>query len=109
MFDLVPQKLWFDSAAKAHAYHLYVIRVEDRKGLYDYLRENRIFAQVHYVPLNTMPYYRSQGSRAEDCPVASDYYGHCLSLPMFPTLTDEEQEYVIGKVKEYVLNGRRGK
>ena len=92
-----------------HAYHLYVIRVEDRKGLYDYLRENRIFAQVHYVPLNTMPYYRSHGSRAEDCPVASDYYGHCLSLPMFPTLTDEEQEYVIGKVKEYVLNGRRGK
>lgn len=85
-----------------HAYHLYIIQVEDRKGLYDYLRANKIYAQVHYVPLHLMPYYRQLGWKEGDCPVAEEYYRHCLSLPMFPTLTDEEQEYIIEKVIEFV-------
>ena len=85
-----------------HAYHLYIIQVADRKGLYDYLRVNNVYAQVHYVPLHLMPYYRQLGCKEGDCPVAEEYYRHCLSLPMFPTLTDEEQEYVIEKVIEYV-------
>lgn len=85
-----------------HAYHLYIIQVDDRKGLYDYLRANNIYAQVHYVPLHLMPYYRQLGCKEGDCPVAEEYYRHCLSLPMFPTLTEEEQRYVIEKVIEFV-------
>lgn len=85
-----------------HAYHLYIIQVEDRKGVYDYLRANKIYAQVHYVPLHLMPYYRQLGWKEGDCPVAEEYYRHCLSLPMFPILTDEEQEYVIEKVMEFL-------
>ncbi len=85
-----------------HAFHLYIIQVPDRKGLYDYLHENGVYAQVHYVPLHLMPYYQQFGNREGDLPVVEDYYEHCLSLPMFPTLTDEEQEYVINKVIEYV-------
>jgi UDP-4-amino-4,6-dideoxy-N-acetyl-beta-L-altrosamine transaminase len=85
-----------------HAYHLYVIKVHDRKGLYDYLREHNIFAQVHYIPAHTMPYYRSLGYKSGDFPQAEDYYQQCLSLPMYPTLTQEEQKLVIGKVKEFV-------
>lgn len=81
-----------------HAFHLYIIQVEDRKGLYDRLHEAGIYAQVHYVPLHLMPYYSELGSREGDCPVAEEYYRHCLSLPMYPTLTDEEQDYVIEKV-----------
>lgn len=84
-----------------HAFHLYVIQVPDRKGLYDFLHDNGIYAQVHYVPLHLMPYYRALGNNPGDLPVVEDYYEHCLSLPMYPTLTDEEQEYVIGKVREY--------
>lgn len=84
-----------------HAWHLYVIQVPDRKGLYDFLRSCGIFSQVHYIPLNTMPYYRAHGSSAEDCPVAGEYYSHCLSLPMYPTLSEQDQEYVISKVLEY--------
>ena len=85
-----------------HAFHLYIIQVPDRKGLYDFLHENGIYAQVHYVPLHLMPYYRQFGNKPGDLPVVEDYYNHCLSLPMFPTLTDEEQDYVIEKVLEYI-------
>ncbi|WP_162426539.1 UDP-4-amino-4,6-dideoxy-N-acetyl-beta-L-altrosamine transaminase [Pontibacter pudoricolor] len=85
-----------------HAYHLYVIKVADRKGLYDFLRTHNIFAQVHYIPAHTMPYYRSQGFKKGDYPEAELYYSQCLSLPMYPSLTAEEQEFVIEKVKEFV-------
>ncbi|MBW3130588.1 UDP-4-amino-4,6-dideoxy-N-acetyl-beta-L-altrosamine transaminase [Hymenobacter profundi] len=85
-----------------HAYHLYIIEVEDRKGLYDYLRERQIFAQVHYIPVHLMPYYRGLGWQPGDFPHAEAYYARCLSLPMFPTLTDEQQQYVIDCVREFV-------
>lgn len=88
-----------------HAYHLYIIQVADRSGLYNYLRENGIYAQVHYVPVHLMPYYRERGNRPGGLPVAEEYYRHCLSLPMFPMLTDEEQEYVIGKVMDFIKQG----
>lgn len=86
-----------------HAFHLYIIQVPDRKGLYDFLHKNGIYAQIHYVPLHLMPYYQERGNKKGDLPVVEDYYEHCLSLPMFPTLTDEEQEYVINKVKEFIV------
>ena len=85
-----------------HAFHLYIIQVPERKKLYNYLRENDIYAQVHYVPLHLMPYYKNLGNRRGDLPVVEEYYEHCISLPMFPTLTDEEQNYVISIVKKFV-------
>jgi UDP-4-amino-4,6-dideoxy-N-acetyl-beta-L-altrosamine transaminase len=84
-----------------HAYHLYVVQVGDRKGLYDFLRERNIMAQVHYIPVHLMPYYRQFGWKPGDFPNAERYYARCLSLPMFPTLTDEEQTYVIDSVLEF--------
>lgn len=85
-----------------HAYHLYVIQIDDRKGLYDFLRPYNIFPQVHYIPVHLMPYYKQFGWKKGDMPVAEKYYEHCLSLPMYPTLTREEQDYVIEKVLEFV-------
>ena len=86
-----------------HAYHLYVIQVKDRHGLYDYLRKENILAQVHYVPLHLMPYYQKRGSKRGDLPIAEAYYQHCLSLPMFPSLTEEEQDFIIEKVVDFCL------
>lgn len=86
----------------SHAYHLYVIQIEDRKGLYDYLRTKQIFAQVHYIPVHLMPYYKGLGSKAGDFPNAEKYYEHCLSIPMYPTLTAEEQEFVIAEILNFV-------
>jgi hypothetical protein len=84
-----------------HAYHLYVIEVEDRLELYNYLRANNIFAQIHYVPTHLMPYYRTFGWKEDDMPNAEKYYKHCISLPMFPTLTDEEQQFVISSINQF--------
>lgn len=81
-----------------HAYHLYVIEVANRKELYDALRVEGIYAQIHYVPLHTMPYYRQFGFKKGDMPVSEAYYEKCISLPMYPTLTNEEQEFVIQQV-----------
>jgi UDP-4-amino-4,6-dideoxy-N-acetyl-beta-L-altrosamine transaminase len=86
---------------EGHAYHLYVIEVEDRLGLYEYLRTKNIFAQIHYVPCHLMPYYRKQGWKEGDLPNAESYYKNCLSLPMYPTLIDDEQAYVIGRIDEF--------
>jgi dTDP-4-amino-4,6-dideoxygalactose transaminase len=81
-----------------HAYHLYVIEVENRTGLINYLRDLNIFAQVHYIPVHLMPYYQKLGWKEGDFPNVEKYYKHCLSLPMYPTLTDEEQWHVIDKI-----------
>ena len=89
-------------ASVTHAYHLYVIQVADRKGLYDFLRTKNIMAQVHYIPVHLMPYYRQFGWKPGDFPNAERYYAHCLSLPMYPTLTDDEQDYVIAAVAEFM-------
>jgi UDP-4-amino-4,6-dideoxy-N-acetyl-beta-L-altrosamine transaminase len=84
-----------------HGYHLYVIEVANRKELYEALRKNQIYTQIHYVPVHTMPYYQALGNKKGDQPLAEAYYERCLSLPMFPTLSDEEQDFVIKKVLEY--------
>ena len=84
-----------------HAYHLYVIEVENRIGLYNYLREHKIFAQIHYIPCHLMPYYIDLGWKEGDRPAAEGYYKHCISLPMYPTLSEEEQEFVINKIKDF--------
>jgi len=86
---------------KGHAYHLYVIEVEDRLGLYNYLRSKNIFAQIHYIPCHLMPYYKQFGWKEGDFPYAENYYKHCISLPMYPTLKDEEQAYVINEINTF--------
>lgn len=84
-----------------HSYHLYVIESEKRKELYDYLRIHNIFAQVHYIPIHLQPYYKNQGWGKGDLPVAETYYQRCLSLPMYPSLTQVEQRYVIDKIIKF--------
>ncbi len=86
---------------EGHAYHLYIIEVENRIGLYNYLREHNIFAQIHYIPCHLMPYYKELGWKENDMPNAENYYKQCISLPMYPTLTVDEQEFVIEIVNKF--------
>jgi UDP-4-amino-4,6-dideoxy-N-acetyl-beta-L-altrosamine transaminase len=86
----------------SHAYHLYVIQVENRKGLYDYLKQHNIFAQVHYIPVTSLPYYKQLGYKTACYPNTNNYYEKCLSIPMYPTLTEEEQDFVISKILEFL-------
>jgi len=85
-----------------HAYHLYVVRVADRRNVYDKLRERDIYSQVHYIPVHLHPYYvRQLGTGKGLCPVAEQAYEELLSLPMFPTLTDEQAAYVADTILEF--------
>lgn len=86
---------------EGHAYHLYVIEVENRLGLYTHLRENNIFAQIHYIPCHLMPYYKQFGYKEGDFPNAENYYKQCISLPMYPTLKNEELDFVINKIMTF--------
>lgn len=88
-----------DGAYNAH--HLFVVEVEDRKGLYDYLRTHNIFAQIHYIPVHILPYYKEIGYGDADLSNSEDYYNKCISLPMYPTLKEQEQIFVIEKVLNY--------
>jgi UDP-4-amino-4,6-dideoxy-N-acetyl-beta-L-altrosamine transaminase len=81
-----------------HAYHLYIIEVANRKALYEHLRSVGIYAQIHYIPVHTLPYYRALEQTPVVLPKAEAYYESCISLPMYPTLTDEEQDFVIAQV-----------
>jgi dTDP-4-amino-4,6-dideoxygalactose transaminase len=87
-----------------HAYHLYILEIEDRLGLYNHLKAHNIFAQIHYIPCHLMPYYQQFGWKQGDMPNAEKYYKHCLSLPMYPTLTKQEQDYVIEITISFLQN-----
>lgn len=86
---------------EGHAYHLFVLEVEDRRGLYDFLRANKIFTQIHYIPVHLMPYYSKKGWKLGDFPKAEKYYSRCISIPMYPTITDEQINRVITKIREF--------
>lgn len=84
-----------------HAYHLYVIRISNRLALYEHLRKNNIFAQVHYVPAHLMPYYKQFGHKKGDHPHAEAYYSKCLSIPMYHSLSNEDQDFVIDTILKF--------
>ena len=92
------------------SYHLYVVKVDFSKlslskvDLFNRLREKGIGVQLHYIPINKQPYYKSLGYGDESTPVMDDYYEKCFSLPMYPKMSDDEQSYVIDTLFE-VLNG----
>ena len=89
---------------EGHAYHLYVIEVENRLGLYDFLRTKNIYTQIHYIPCHLMPYYRKLGWSENDFPFAENYYKQCLSLPIFPELSFKNQQFIISKINEFYKN-----
>ena len=84
--------------------HLYVIRLElDKIGkshreIFEFLREQGIGVNLHYIPVHTQPYYQSLDFHAEDFPESMQYYREAISLPMFQGLTNEHQETVVNTI-----------
>jgi dTDP-4-amino-4,6-dideoxygalactose transaminase len=85
-----------------HAYHLFPVRVPHRRAVYDAMRDGGIAVQVHYVPITHHPVYRRRGIRPEDYPETERAYAGLLSLPMYPALTDEQQDRVVAVLKAAV-------
>jgi UDP-4-amino-4,6-dideoxy-N-acetyl-beta-L-altrosamine transaminase len=82
--------------------HLYVIRVaaERRRAVFDALRGSDIGVNVHYIPVHTHPYYRRLGSSNGPFPEADRYYAEAISLPMYATLGEVQQDRVVDVLKE---------
>jgi UDP-4-amino-4,6-dideoxy-N-acetyl-beta-L-altrosamine transaminase/dTDP-4-dehydrorhamnose reductase len=99
-----------ESEKCASNFHLYIALFDfagigiSRAGFMTALRSAGIQTQVHYIPVYLQPYYRSRyGTKPGDCPRAEGYYLHCLSLPLFPALLDEDVEHVIREIKKLVM------
>ena len=84
-----------------HAYHLFVIEVNNRKELYDYLLKNNIICQVHYIPIHLFPYYQELGFKQGDFPISEKYYENCLSIPIYPSLKSEQQKYILKLINDF--------
>ncbi len=78
-----------------HGRHLYPVRVAGRDRVYDAMRAQGIGVQVHYLPVHLHPAYRALGFRPGDFPVAEHACARLLSLPLFPDLTETEQDRVV--------------
>ena len=91
------------------SYHLYVVRVDFTKlniskiELFNKMKEKNIGLQLHYIPINKQPFYKNLGFGNEKTPIMDKYYEECFSLPMYPSLTIDEQKYVIKNLLE-ILN-----
>ena len=85
-----------------NAYHLFIIEVDNRDKLYEFLHSKGVLVQIHYIPIHFMPYYKKIGYLEADLKNSEKYYSNCISLPMYPSLSDDEQDYVIKHVKNFI-------
>jgi UDP-4-amino-4,6-dideoxy-N-acetyl-beta-L-altrosamine transaminase len=88
------------------AFHLYVVRLKldkikkTRKEVFEELREKGIGVNVHYIPVHTQPYYRRLGFSCGQFPEAEKYYEEAITLPLYPSMTEKEQDYVVSTLRE---------
>lgn len=86
------------------ALHLYIVQVQGgpaaRKALFEELRRDQINVNVHYIPVHLQPYYRQLGFGPGQFEKAETYYAQALSLPMFPTLQEQQQEQVAKIIRQ---------
>lgn len=95
---------WVTPLENSHsAYHLMVALLPetlDRKAIFNVMRDAGICVHVHYFPVHLQPYYQDLGFAEHDFPHAEYFYRHCLSLPLFPALTVDEQHKVIATLRD---------
>lgn len=102
----LPLILPWQSPDAYSALHLYPIQLDaertalDRKTVYERLREAGIGVNVHYIPVHLQPHYQAQGFAAGDFPRAEAYYAQALSLPLFPTMTEAQQDRVVAALRD---------
>ena len=91
----LPLKPLRQDADRSSGYHLYVIQVAERDNLFARLRAAGIGVNVHYIPIPAQPYYRQLGQDPANYPGAQRYYEQAISLPLYPTLSQADQDKVI--------------
>jgi UDP-4-amino-4,6-dideoxy-N-acetyl-beta-L-altrosamine transaminase len=111
LLQALPLRLPPRFSERESAWHLYAVEVDTmrtattRAELFAGLRERGIGVQVHYIPIHLQPYYRALGFRPGDYPHAEAYYAQTVSLPLFPAMTDGDQDGVVAVLRELLLPG----
>lgn len=102
----LPLTLPYQADVSHSSYHLYIIRLNlqeielSRLEVFNQLRDAGISVNVHYIPVHTQPYYKDNfGFQKGDFVNSEKYYAEAISLPMYPTLKDSEQDYIIEQIK----------
>lgn len=107
-FADLPIKTPWQQPETNSSWHLYVVRVDQERAgkshraVFEELRSDGIGVNLHYIPVYLQPYYRKLGFQPGHCPSAEAYHSEAISLPMFPDLTDAQQEKVIAAVARAV-------
>ena len=101
LFAGAPLRLPARLADRQSAWHLYAVEIDDtatstsRATAFARLRDAGIGVNVHYIPIHTQPYYQRLGFKRGDFPASERYYARAISLPLFPALTEAQQDFVV--------------
>ncbi|VUD56431.1 UDP-4-amino-4-deoxy-L-arabinose--oxoglutarate aminotransferase [Thalassocella blandensis] len=103
----LPLTLPREQALTQSAWHLFAVALQGdqdipqkRRRVFDFLRQHNIGVNVHYIPIHLQPDFKRLGFSVGDFPMSEDYYQRTMSLPLFPDLTFEEQDYIADKLRE---------
>ena len=92
------------------AFHLYIVQIKteeleiSQKEIFNYLIRNGINVNLHYIPVHTQPFFRKLGFKKNDFHKSMTYYSKAISLPIYPALEEQQQEFIILKIKELIKN-----
>ncbi|AOE64660.1 UDP-4-amino-4,6-dideoxy-N-acetyl-beta-L-altrosamine transaminase [Pseudomonas corrugata] len=104
LLEALPVVIPWQHADSYSGLHLYVIRLKlgeiakSHRQVFESLREQGIGVNLHYIPVYTQPYYAQMGFKPEDFPMAQEYYREAISIPMFQTMSNEQQDQVVAAI-----------
>lgn len=102
----LPLKLPYQNPDTDSSWHLYIVRVDSnkvkktKKQIFTEMKAKGICLNLHYIPVHIQPYYQNLGFKYGDFPVSEKYYEEAFTLPLYYSLTDEQQEYIVSALKE---------
>lgn len=102
----LPLKVPYQNPDTDSSWHLYIVRVDfnkvkkTKKQIFAEMKAKGVCLNLHYIPVHTQPYYQNLGFKYGDFPVSEKYYKEAFTLPLYYSLTDEQQEYVVSALKE---------
>jgi len=98
----LPLQLPVETSSSRSAWHIYVVALtrHERSNVFSLLRDKGVGVNVHYIPIHQQPYFRQLGFKTGDFPCAESHYNMALTLPLYPSLTFEQQDFVIKSLEE---------
>jgi UDP-4-amino-4,6-dideoxy-N-acetyl-beta-L-altrosamine transaminase len=102
----LPVKLPYQQPDSKSSWHVYVIRLDldqvkiDKQTIFAKMRKLEINLNLHYIPVHTQPYYQEIGFKKGDFPVSEQYYKEVFTLPLYYSLTDKQQDYIVESLRE---------